>query len=113
MHTSRIAACGLAFAGQFRAPSRKRRNFLAGPIAMKPNVTIQVADPSSQEIIKLLEELDKYLVGLYPPESNHILSVEALRQPNVVFLTAALDGHIVGCGGIVHQGAYAEIKRMF
>jgi putative acetyltransferase len=76
-------------------------------------VSIHVTDPAAPEVLQLFEELDGYLIGLYPPESNHILSVEALRQPNVVFLTAALDGQVVGCGGVVNQGDYAEIKRMF
>jgi len=39
--------------------------------------------------------------------------VEELKQPNVVFLTAALDGEIVGCGAVVNQVDFAEIKRMF
>src|SRR5260370_40958821 len=78
-----------------------------------PDVMIQVADPASAPVLKLIEELDGYLQGLYPPESNHILTLEDLRQANVVFLTAAVDGHLVGCGGILHQLEYAEIKRMF
>jgi putative acetyltransferase len=52
-------------------------------------------------------------MDLYPPESNHILPVDALRQPNVTFLTACADKRIAGCGSFVNQGAYAEIKRMF
>jgi putative acetyltransferase len=78
-----------------------------------PDVTIQIADPADQRIFILIEELDRYLTGLYPPESNHILSVEELKQPNVLFLTAALEGQIVGCGAVVNQGDFAEIKRMF
>lgn len=76
-------------------------------------IVIRVTDPAAPEVLKLFEELDGYLVGLYPPESNHILSVEELRQPNVIFLTAALDGQVIGCGGVVNHGEYAEIKRMF
>ncbi|MCI0388142.1 MAG: GNAT family N-acetyltransferase [Acidobacteria bacterium] len=52
--------------------------------------------------------------NLYPAESNHLLPVEALRQPNVIFLTASVDGAVAGCGAFVnHDGEYAEIKRMF
>jgi putative acetyltransferase len=47
-------------------------------------------------------------------ESNHLLPVEALQQPNVTFLTAAVDGQVAGCGAFIRHGAeYAEIKRMF
>ena len=77
------------------------------------NVTVLPGDPGSPEVCKLLEELDGYLTSLYPAESNHILSPASLRQPNVTFLVARVAGHVVGCGGFVDYGTYAEIKRMF
>jgi putative acetyltransferase len=78
------------------------------------NVRIQVEDPASPAARDLIERLDKYLTGLYPAESNHLLPVESLRQPNVTFLTASVDGEVAGCGAFVNQGGeYAEIKRMF
>jgi len=78
------------------------------------HVTIQVDDPASPAARELIERLDGYLTGLYPAESNHLLPVESLRQPNVTFLTASVDGQIAGCGAFVNQsGEYAEIKRMF
>ncbi len=78
------------------------------------HVNIQVEDPASQAARELIERLDAYLIDLYPAESNHLLSVEALRRPNVTFLSASVDGAVAGCGAFVNQGAeYAEIKRMF
>jgi len=75
---------------------------------------IQADDPASPAARELIEQLDKLLTGSYPAESNHLLSVEALRQPNVTFITASVDGAVAGCGAFVNQGAeYAEIKRMF
>jgi len=77
-------------------------------------VRIQVEDPASPAARELIERLDKYLTGLYPAESNHLLPVESLRQPNVTFLTASVDDEVAGCGAFVNQGGeYAEIKRMF
>jgi putative acetyltransferase len=77
-------------------------------------VFFQMEDPAFPEVRKLIEQLDRYQSELYPAQSNHLLSVEALRRPNVVFLTARLDGRAVGCGAFVNQGGeYAEIKRMF
>jgi putative acetyltransferase len=62
----------------------------------------------------LIEELDTYLLRLYPAESNHLLSIESLRQPNVTFLIALFNLKVVGCGAFVnHCGEYGEIKRMF
>jgi putative acetyltransferase len=80
---------------------------------MKPQITIQVTDPASPEARRLIAELDAYLVGLYPPECNHLLSVEELKKLGVIFLTAVTDGKSVGCGAYVHRDDYAEIKRMY
>ena len=78
------------------------------------NLVIQLGDPASPAARELIEQLDGYLTGLYPAESNHLLSVDALRQPNATFLTASVDGAVAGCGAFVNQdGEYAEIKRMF
>jgi putative acetyltransferase len=78
------------------------------------HVIFQVDDPASPAARELIERLDILMSSLYPAESNHLLSVEALRQPNVTFLTASVDGEVAGCGAFVNQGGeYAEIKRMF
>jgi len=77
-------------------------------------LTIKPDDPGTPEARRLIEELDLYLSDLYPAESNHLLSVEALQQPNATFLLAQINGKVAGCGAFVnHQGKYAEIKRMF
>ena len=81
---------------------------------MTQQVKIQSADPASLDARRLIEELDTYLCSLYPDECNHLLPVEALQQPNVTFLTACLDGKVVGCAAYInHSGEYAEIKRMY
>jgi putative acetyltransferase len=78
------------------------------------DVLIQTDDPASPVARELIERLDILMTSLYPAESNHLLSVEALRQPDVTFLTAGVDGEVAGCGAFVNQGGeYAEIKRMF
>ena len=76
-------------------------------------VTIHLGDPGSPDARKLIAELDNYLSSLYPAESNHLLSVEALRRSNVTFLMAQINGKAAGCGAFVNFGDYAEIKRMF
>jgi len=78
------------------------------------HVTIQLSDPASPEARQLIAQLDEYLSGLYPVESNHLLSVEALQQPDVTFLLAQVEGQAAGCGAFVNRdGEYAEVKRMF
>jgi putative acetyltransferase len=77
-------------------------------------LTLQKEDPDSPDSRALIAELDRYLSALCPVESNHLLSVEALRDPDVTFLVARVDGRVAGCGAFVsREGGYAEIKRMF
>lgn len=79
---------------------------------MQP-IAIRVCDPARPDARRLVELLDDYLTALYPAESNHLLSVEALRQPNVTFLAATVGGQVAGCGAFVNHDEYAEIKRVY
>jgi len=59
---------------------------------------------------------DAYMAALYPSESNHLESVQALIRPNVYFLGCFLEDRIVGCGAVKvlsDDGGYGEIKRVF
>lgn len=77
-------------------------------------VTIELASPRLPEVGELIRASDAYAASLYPAESNHLVDIDSLAQPHVIFCVARLDGEIVGCGAAVlaPQG-YAEIKRMF
>jgi putative acetyltransferase len=76
--------------------------------------TIAADDPAHPDVRRLIEQLDAFLVALYPPESNHLLPIDGLRQPNVTFLTARMPERVIGCGALVnHGGEYGELKRMF
>src|SRR4051812_18965339 len=77
------------------------------------HITLQIDDPTAPEVKRLLAELDAFLTSLYPPDHNYMTPVHALCQPHVTFLTARCAGRPVGCGAIVHQGDYAEVKRMY
>ena len=62
----------------------------------------------------LIAELDAYQQALYPPESNHLVPVDALRRADVVFLVARLHTEVVGCAALVDPcGEYGEVKRMY
>jgi putative acetyltransferase len=79
-----------------------------------PTIALKIEDPGSSEVVGLIEQLDAYLQGLYPPECNHLMPVELLRRPNVTFMVARVDGRAAGCGAFVtHEAGYAELKRMF
>ncbi len=70
--------------------------------------------PDAAEARALVEELDAYLIPLYPPASHHGLTVEELIAEGVAFFLTRHDGAPAGCGGLKLFGAeYAEVKRMY
>ncbi|UOD27318.1 GNAT family N-acetyltransferase [Massilia violaceinigra] len=75
---------------------------------------IQTETPRQGDVIAMLEQLDAYFAALYPPESNHLMDVDSLCAPGVVFLVARDDqGRALGCGAYVDRGGYGEVKRMY
>jgi len=75
---------------------------------------IAIETPDQAAVRALLEAGDAYMAALYPPESNHMLDLEALTKPEVAFFVARSDGLVVGCAAMVNSGdGWAEIKRMF
>ncbi len=88
---------------------------------MSEAIVIRRERPDQPEVAALLDQLDRYLAALYPPEANHILDVQALLAPDVTFLVARDDCGIVGTGAArrmpgepaTEGKAYGEIKRMF
>jgi putative acetyltransferase len=77
-------------------------------------IAIERVDPRMPEVIALIAELDRYMQGLYPAESNHLVDVETLARPEVHFFAASVDGRSCGCGAIMIQAeGYAEVKRIF
>jgi putative acetyltransferase len=81
---------------------------------METAVTIALEPPRQEQVIALLEQSDAYLMGLYPPESNHLMDVASLESPGIAFFVARSDGNAIGCCAMVPAGdGTAEIKRMF
>lgn len=75
---------------------------------------IATASPADPAHAELIAELDDYLIALYPPEDNHLLSIDELMQPEVTFVVARAEGSVLGCGAMVRRGSeYIELKRMF
>ncbi len=78
-----------------------------------PEISINRVDPAVPAVRQLIEELDAYMIPLYPAESNHLLDIEALRQPQMRFFAAVVDGKMLACGGCWLRLDYAEIKRVY
>jgi len=76
-------------------------------------VRVAIERPDQPEALSLIDELDAYQKPLYPAESHHGIDIGALLQPNVVFAMAR-DGHTAaGCGAVVLEEGWAELKRMY
>ena len=85
-----------------------------------PSIVIRPERPDHPQVRALLRQLDAYLASLYEPEENHILDEPTLMAPDVTFLVASDDQHILGCGAVRRMPAevhtqrrpYGEVKRM-
>ncbi len=70
--------------------------------------------PNQIDVIAMLDQLDAYCAALYPAESNHLLDIDTLCQPDVTFLVARDGaGRALGCCALVADAGYGEVKRMF
>lgn len=87
--------------------------------AAKKDIRIECLDPHSGEAQALLQASDRLMAELYPAlSSQHLESVEGLKQAEVLFLGVWVGSELAGCGAVKRkqdaQGqAYGEIKRVF
>ena len=78
-----------------------------------PTLRFGIDDPDAPDVSPLLRELDGYLVELHPTGNIRPVTAEELKQANVTFLTARVDGTPVACGAFVQHDDYVEVKRMY
>ncbi len=77
-------------------------------------ISIAIENPDQPDIVALLQAADDWYATLYPAESNHLLDVSTLQQPDIAFFVAREnDGELLGFGAVANRGSYAEIKRMY
>jgi len=70
--------------------------------------------PAQADVVALIEALDAYQTALYPAESNHLVEIGALAQPDVRFAVARdAQGTVLGCGAVMLAADCGELKRMF
>ncbi|MFZ6767386.1 GNAT family N-acetyltransferase [Undibacterium sp. Di26W] len=80
---------------------------------------VERLDPASDAAGRLIALSDAYMAALYPAESNHLESVTALAQDNVMFFGCHIDEELAACGAVKilfdddAQLSYGEIKRLF
>ena len=76
-------------------------------------VAIERVMAPTDEVVAMLEELNRALDVGYSPDQKHALSLTQLFEPHIRFFVARLDGKAVACGGIGLYNGYAELKRMY
>ena len=79
----------------------------------QPGIEIERVTSITDELSKLIEELDLELSRRYPPETMHALSLDEILQPHILFFAARLNGSAVGCGGLALFSGFAEVKRLY
>ena len=77
------------------------------------DITVVRADPRQSEIKALIEQLDDYMLDLYPAESTHRVDLATLASDVARFYSALKHTTVVGCGGFLLSSGFAEIKRVF
>ena len=76
-------------------------------------ILIKQVDPTLAEVVELIYQLDEYQESMYPPESNHLDSLDELSKQNVDFLAAYDESKICGIGAVKVLSDYGEIKRLY
>jgi len=75
---------------------------------------IALESAAQPEVVRLIDALDAYQMPLYPPESHHGIDLAALGRSYVLFAVArTATRQAVGCGAMVLNAAYGELKRMW
>ena len=74
---------------------------------------VEPAAGPTDEVRRLVGELDAELSQHYPPEQRHGLTLDAIFAPHVRFFVARADGRPAGCGGVAFFDGFAEVKRMY
>lgn len=70
--------------------------------------------PNQPDVVALIADLDAYQDSLYPAEARYALDLASLSKPNVLFVVARDSQHVAtGCGAIVLNDTYGEVKRMY
>jgi len=70
--------------------------------------------PRRDDVVALIRQSDALMRSLYPAESNHLVDIESLAQPQAHLLVVRGEGRALGCGAFVLGGdGQAEMKRVF
>ena len=74
---------------------------------------IRTDDLRGPEIVALLQSHVEFCRASSPPESTHVLALDALRVPEVTFWSVWDGPDVIGCGALKQlDPAHGEVKSM-
>ena len=74
---------------------------------------IALDDPTSPDVLPLLEEHLRDMWATSPPESVHALDPQTLAGPEIAFFTVRENGALLGCGALKELSPlHGELKSM-
>ena len=76
-------------------------------------IATELATEPTDEIRRLVDELEAELSAHYEAHQRHGLSLDAIFRPHIRFVLARAEGEAVGCGGVALFDGFAELKRMY
>ncbi len=74
--------------------------------------SVQIAKASPRDAVHLLEAHHALMQALFEPESNNYLELDELMKPEIYFFGAHTGDQMIGCGALMIQSGYGEIKSM-
>lgn len=75
-------------------------------------ITITAESANQPDVVALITALDDLQRDLYPAESNHFVDIDSLTSDKTIFLVARKEDVAIGCGAVLLQDGFGEIKRM-
>jgi putative acetyltransferase len=77
-------------------------------------VTLTAESPLSEDVRRLIAELNATLLALTPAEYCSHMTVEQMAGPETTVFVARTEGTAVACGALRrHAGGIGEVKRMY
>lgn len=76
-------------------------------------ITVERGDPRDARAQTLLRAHHALMESLFPSESNHYLSADALCVPEITFLVAREGAQFLGCAALAQKPHFSEVKSMF